>query len=71
MESSANPVQMSVRRVPLALRELLQNELHRLEGLGVIENVNKPTDWTLALGMVESQTVLLGSDSILRHSTHV
>ena len=52
MDPSSAPVQMALRRVPLALREPLKTELERLEELGVIEKISRPTEWTSALVMV-------------------
>ena len=36
MDPSSAPVQMALRRVPLALREPLTTELERLEEFGVV-----------------------------------
>ena len=33
------------RKVPIAMKSKLKNELERLENLGVIAAVDKPTEW--------------------------
>ena len=41
------------RRVPFALEEKLKAELNRMVSLGVIEKVDKPTDWVNSIVIVE------------------
>ena len=43
------PVQLPIRRVPLAVKEKLKVELSCLENLGVVKEVYIPTDWISAM----------------------
>lgn len=45
LREEATPVVQPVRRVPLALREPLREELDRMERAGIIIKVSEPTDW--------------------------
>ncbi|XP_070390759.1 uncharacterized protein [Dermacentor albipictus] len=45
LREEATPVVQPVRRVPLALREPLREELDRMERAGIIVKVSEPTDW--------------------------
>ncbi len=45
VDHTIKPVVHPARRVPFALKEKLKAELNRVVSLGVIENVDKPTDW--------------------------
>ncbi|XP_077511245.1 uncharacterized protein LOC144121747 [Amblyomma americanum] len=45
LRKDATPVVQPTRRVPLALREPLREELERIQRSGIIERVQKPTDW--------------------------
>ena len=49
----SSPVVMPPRRVPIAVRDKLKEELNRLESLGVIDQVQKPTDWVSGLVVVQ------------------
>ena len=49
IDKSVQPVQLPTRRVPIALREPLKQELDRLSNIGVIRKVDTPTDWITAL----------------------
>ncbi|XP_062567680.1 uncharacterized protein K02A2.6-like [Saccostrea cucullata] len=49
IDETVPPVKLPLRRVPVAIKPLLQQELKRLEGLQVIQAVNKPTDWVSSL----------------------
>jgi hypothetical protein len=53
LREDAVPVVYPARKVPLALKSKLQDELKRLEKLGVIKKTNIPTDWVLPLVLVE------------------
>ena len=48
------PTQCSVRRVPVAIREPLKEELTRLESGDVIAPVTEPTDWVSPIVIVHS-----------------
>ena len=41
-------VQLLTRKVPIALKEKLKEEINRLEGLNIITPVNVPTSWISA-----------------------
>lgn len=45
LDDKVRPVVAAARRIPLALRDKLQEELSRMERLGVIAKVEEPTDW--------------------------
>lgn len=49
VDDTVPPVKLPLRRVPVAIKLLLQQQLKSLEGLQVIETVNKPTDWVSSL----------------------
>ncbi len=53
VDETIQPVVMPPRRVPIALKDRLKNELDRLEALGVITKVTKPTDWVSNLVVAE------------------
>lgn len=53
IDPTVKPVVMPPRRVPLALKSKLKDELERLETLGVITKVTKPTDWVSNLVVAE------------------
>ena len=42
---NVQPVQLPTRKVPIALREPLKQELDRLSNIGVIRKVDTPTNW--------------------------
>ena len=52
------------RRVPLALKPKLENELKRLTNLGIIKPVDEPTDWVsnLVIATKESGDIRLCLD---------
>lgn len=43
------PVKMPARKVTLAIKDKLKQELDRLEQLEIIKPVNTPTDWISSL----------------------
>lgn len=45
LHQDATPIIASARKIPLALEESVRSELLRMENIGVIEKVTKPTDW--------------------------
>ena len=49
IDPNATPVVHPPRRVPVALREPLKEELHRMEKLGVIKKCTEPTAWVHSL----------------------
>ena len=49
LDESVKPVIHAPRRVPVALRSRVKEELDRMEKLGVIRPVNKPTDWVSSM----------------------
>ncbi len=53
VDETVQSVVMPPRRVPLALRDRLKDELDRLETVGVITKVTKPTDWVSNLVVAE------------------
>lgn len=53
LKPEVKPVIDPPRRVPLALNQRLRETLNNLESQGVIEKVNKPTDWVNSLVIVE------------------
>jgi hypothetical protein len=50
---NARPVIKPARRVPIALREPLKEELNRMERLGVIHKREDPTDWVSDMVVVK------------------
>ena len=54
IEEDAKPVIHSPRRVPVALKEKLKHELERLQSIGIIERVTKPTPWVSSLVVVQN-----------------
>ena len=53
LDRDQTPVVMPPRRVPLAVKDDLKNELDRLESLGIFEKVVQSTDWVSALVVVQ------------------
>ena len=45
IDPNVPPVQLPTRKVPIAIKEKLKEELDRLEGLNIITPVNVPTSW--------------------------
>ena len=52
IDKSVPPVKLPVRRIPLAIRDMVREELDRLVELGVIAPVDTPTDWISSLVVV-------------------
>ena len=46
LNANTVPVQMTARRVPVAMKEPLRTELQRLESLGFLQEIDEPTEWT-------------------------
>ena len=55
VDEAVQPVQLPVRKVPIATKPRLQEELARLTGLGVIESVQGPSNWVSSLVIVKKQ----------------
>ena len=49
VDQTVKPQIMPPRRVSLAVRDQLKEEIQRLEGLGIIRKVTEPTDWVSSL----------------------
>ena len=49
------PTKTPLRQIPLAMQDKLQEELKRLEALGIIEKETHPTDWVSALVVTEKR----------------
>ena len=45
IDESVPPVIHPPRRVPFALHDKVKKELKGMESMGVIQNVNEPTEW--------------------------
>ncbi len=53
LRADAVPVIHAARRVPVALKEPLRQELERMVSLGVAEKVDEPTEWVSSAVIVE------------------
>ncbi|XP_032241511.2 uncharacterized protein K02A2.6-like [Nematostella vectensis] len=53
LDATVPPVILPVRKVPLAVREPLKNEIDRLVGLGVLQSVDVPTEWVSSMVVVK------------------
>lgn len=53
LKYDAQPVIHAPRRVPVALREKLKQELERMTSLGVIKKVEEPTEWVNSMVCVK------------------
>lgn len=49
LEENATPTTHPPRKCPIHVKQDLQNELHKMEELGVIQKVTQPTDWLNSL----------------------
>ncbi|KAK2710346.1 hypothetical protein QYM36_013861 [Artemia franciscana] len=49
------PTAYHARKVPIAMREKLKQELNRLESLRIIEKVEDPTEWVNSMVLVEKK----------------
>ena len=49
LDEEVKPVQLPVRKVPVAVRDKLKKEVNRLDNLNIIKKVTVPTDWISAL----------------------
>ena len=55
LKENAVPMVYPARKVPLAMKQKLKDELDRLEALNIIGKVSEPTDWVNAMVMVEKK----------------
>ena len=55
LDPNIQPKVMPPRRVPVAIKDPLKEELQRLEREGIIKKVDKPTDWVSALVVIPKQ----------------
>ena len=53
LKDNMTPVTHAPRRVPVALRPKLKEELERMKRLDIIEPVNVPSDWVSSLVIVQ------------------
>nr|XP_058958995.1 uncharacterized protein K02A2.6-like [Pocillopora verrucosa] len=53
LDTTIEPVKQPVRRIPVAMKPKLKQELTRLKELGVIKAVDTPTDWVSSLVLVK------------------
>ena len=63
------PVQLPTRKVPIAIKEKLKEEINRLEGLNVITPVNVPTSWISATVVTLKKNALFVSVLTPNHLT--
>ena len=56
IDETVPPTACACRKVPFALREPLKQELKRMEKLGVIERVDRPTPWVSAIVIVKKKS---------------
>ena len=52
LDEKIAPVKLPCRRWPSAVKDKVKDELNRLEGLGVVEKVDQPTDWISSLVVI-------------------
>ena len=55
LKENAQPVVHAARRVPVALRDSLKEELERMTTLGVIRKIEEPTDWVNSMVCVKKK----------------
>ena len=55
VNKDVKPVVMSDRRIPLAERPKLRDELDRMISLGVVMPVDDPTPWVIQMVLVETK----------------
>ena len=53
VDKTITPVKTPLRRIPVALKKPLKQELSRLQELGIITKVETPTDWISSLVVVK------------------
>ena len=55
-DPTVTPVVMPTKRIPIALREKLKQELDRLEELGVLKPVDEPTPWVNQMAITQKRS---------------
>ena len=55
LKADVEPVIYPLRKIPVALRGKLEEELNRMEALQVITKVTEPTDWVNSIAKPEKQ----------------
>ena len=53
IDGTVEPVRQPVRRIPVAMKPKLKEELTRLQRIGVIKPVDTPTDWVSSLVVIK------------------
>lgn len=53
IDGTVEPVRQPVRRIPVAMKPKLKEELARLQKIGVIKPVDTPTDWVSSLVVIK------------------
>ena len=56
IDDSVTPVKMPLRRTPIAIKEKLMEEIRRLENLGVIVQMEEPSDWISGMVATEKKS---------------
>lgn len=56
VDSTVRPVQMPLRRMPIALQGRVEAELQKMTDEGIIEPITEPTDWVSALLILTKQS---------------
>ena len=49
LDTTVRPVQLPARKVPIAIKDQLGEELRKLQEMGVICQVDEPTEWVSSL----------------------
>ena len=49
LNTTVRPVQLPARKVPIAIKDQLAEELRKLQEMGVICQVDEPTEWVSSL----------------------
>ena len=56
VDETVSPVILPPRRVPVAMKQPLKDELTRLQEMGVIAEVDTPTDWVSSMVIVKKKS---------------
>ena len=49
LDPTVPPVVCSARKIPVAMKQDVINELEHMKNIGVIETVTEPTEWVLSM----------------------